>query len=63
VVAGVGSTPEPQQRRNVFAAFTCKGTPFEKFGARTRVVMSVPKAELDRREEKDRKAREERKKR
>jgi hypothetical protein len=36
-------------------------TPFQKFDALTRVVMSVPKSELDRRAEIDRKQRDARK--
>jgi hypothetical protein len=38
-------------------------TPFQKFDALTRQVMSVPKAEIDKRVEKARKEREERRKR
>jgi hypothetical protein len=37
-------------------------TPFEKFDALTRGVMSIPKSEIDKRAEKARKEREERKK-
>ena len=38
-------------------------TPFQRFDALTRQVMSVPKAEIDKRAEKARKEREERKRR
>lgn len=38
-------------------------TPFQKFDALTRTVMSVPKSEIDKRSDKARKEREERRKR